>query len=204
MRARWCRCGWLLSRGGRSSPANASGCDTHRDSITARISGAAWQVLSARGPEHGAEALAELRHAAELAPSNPTVRRAAPHPTSTTPWGAALQGVMYQAPRPKLDPGGRDGCRVWLLCGGGGGQVLVELALALWRHDRSSPSPSPSPSPSSASASSLSSASSASASSASSAYLSSPAKRGGTAELDSTLARALKAAEPPKGVRQLT
>jgi hypothetical protein len=24
---------WLLSRGGCSSPANASGCDTHRDSI---------------------------------------------------------------------------------------------------------------------------------------------------------------------------
>jgi hypothetical protein len=30
-----CRCGWLLSRGGRSLPANASGCDTHRESIAA-------------------------------------------------------------------------------------------------------------------------------------------------------------------------
>jgi hypothetical protein len=29
--------GWLLSRRGRSSPANASGFDTHRDSITSRF-----------------------------------------------------------------------------------------------------------------------------------------------------------------------
>jgi hypothetical protein len=31
--------GWLLSRRGRSAPADASGLDTHRDSITRRLNG---------------------------------------------------------------------------------------------------------------------------------------------------------------------